>query len=204
MRISDGTVPQSAGSTQSFSRQGFESSVFGEATHRDVKVYADHALGFSGVVVEYLAVTRNPADASAGGANAILHRPVVELMAEEFVELKDNAVAILGMQARKPFFAAWFFVQREIANPLESVGPINSVVDDVPVPHSTGDNLLCDAESLLIGQQLLLCNPSDLRFIRGLQDGLTTGLSQGGNDETRNAEQQRADHGICVGESECV
>src|SRR5215472_9499663 len=117
----------------------------------DVDIDTDHALRSAGCVVEDLASAVDPACATSSGADAVLHRPIVQLLLEELVKLRKDLIAILGVQAVNPQFVSGLLIERIIAQTLKAVGPIHIPVGDVPIPYASGDYLLGDAQSLFIG-----------------------------------------------------
>src|SRR5271165_212732 len=82
----------------------FAGGVSREPAGGDVDIEADHAAGLAGGVVEDLSAALDPASAAGGGANAVLHGPVVKLLVKQFVKLRHGPAAVVGMQAFDPQF----------------------------------------------------------------------------------------------------
>src|SRR5271165_1295615 len=68
----------------------------------DVDIEADHAAGLASGVVEDLSPALDPASAAGGGADAVVHRPVVKFLVKQFVKLRHGPAAVVGMQAFDP------------------------------------------------------------------------------------------------------
>jgi len=79
--------------------------ILSEPAGGDIEVHANHSLGFAGGIVENLALGGDPTDATAGGAGAMFHRPIMQLFAQEFLQLPDDPIAVFGKEAHLPFFA---------------------------------------------------------------------------------------------------
>src|ERR1017187_9863620 len=94
--------PGARRSTEVHTQFGISSGVLGRAASGYVKAHADHAPGLTRGIIENLSVTRDPAEAATGGANAILLRPIVQPSPEEFRQLPHNAVVVIRVQARFP------------------------------------------------------------------------------------------------------
>ena len=96
----------------------------------------------------------------------------MQLLLEELVKLRQDTIAIFGMQALNPKFVGGPLVERIIAQPLKAVGPIHIAVGYVPIPDASRDYLFGDPQPLFISQQLLLSEFTNLGFVRGLQNSV--------------------------------